>query len=386
MKRVLKVVVALLLPLSLAAQEKVSVFVYSPAPGDGLHIAVQEGGVWREAGRLCSSDYGTWGVEKKMYHPSVCRAQDGTWRLVFQVNDRAPLFAASYSRDLVNWRPQDYPFMSTKQCLEPVVFPNPDGTFDVYYKSSQGKRWTSVTPNFRDFAPDRASQIGDDAWVRDTAIVSGKCYEGNGFEISSMEWMKIEEYFRQSGEDWRKTDERMHDDAKNPVLPKEPVCATLDVDLSRQKSISDKLIGIFFEDISYAADGGLYAELIQNRDFEYSSRDHRGWTATTAWHSARPIQIENGHPLSANNPHYAIVTTDTLRNEGWDGIAVEKGKNYDFSMFVFAGGQKQDFQIMLIGQDGTILAKSKLKTQASDWQQYTTVLSAKKITNMNLVK
>ena len=377
MKRVLKVVVALLLPLSLAAQEKVSVFVYSPAPGDGLHIAVQEGDVWKKAGRLCSSDYGTWGVEKKMFHPSVCRAQDGTWRLVFQVNDRAPLFAASYSRDLVNWRPQDYPIMSTKQCLEPVVFPNPDGTFDVYYKSSQGKRWTSVTPNFRDFAPDRASQIGDDAWVRDTATVSGKCYEGNGFEISSMEWMKIEEYFRQSGEDWRKTNERMHDDAKNPVLPKEPVCATLDVDQSRQKSISDKLIGIFFEDISYAADGGLYAELIQNRDFEYSSRDHRGWTATTAWHSARPIEIENGHPLSANNPHYAIVTTDTLWNEGWDGIAVEKGKNYDFSMFVFAGGQKQDFQIMLIGQDGTILAKSKLKTQASDWQQYTTVLTAK---------
>ena len=377
MKRVLKVVVALLLPLSLAAQEKVSVFVYSPAPGDGLHIAVQEGAAWREAGRLCSSDYGTWGVEKKMFHPSVCRAQDGTWRLVFQVNDRAPLFAASYSRDLVNWRPQDFPIMSTKQCLEPVVFPNPDGTFDVYYKSSQGKRWTSVTPNFRDFAPDCASQIGDDAWVRDTATVSGKCYEGNGFEISSMEWEKIKEYFRQSGEDWRKTNERMHDDAKNPVLPKEPVSATLDVDLSRQKSISDKLIGIFFEDISYAADGGLYAELIQNRDFEYSSRDHRGWTATTAWHSARPIEIENGHPLSANNPHYAIVTTDTLWNEGWDGIAVEKGKNYDFSMFVFAGGQKQDFQIMLIGQDGTILAKSKLKTQAGDWQRYTTVLTAK---------
>jgi len=377
MKRVLKVVVALLLPLSLAAQEKVSVFVYSPAPGDGMHIAVQEGDVWREAGRLCSSDYGTWGVEKKMFHPSVCRAQDGTWRLVFQVNDRAPLFAASYSRDLVNWRPQDYPIMSTKQCLEPVVFPNPDGTFDVYYKSSQGKRWTSVTPNFRDFAPDRASQIGDDAWVRDTATVSGKCYEGNGFEISSMEWMKIEEYFRQSGEDWRKTNERMHDDAKNPVLPKEPVCATLDVDPSRQKTISDKLIGIFFEDISYAADGGLYAELIQNRDFEYSPRDHRGWTATTAWHSARPIQIENGHPLSANNPHYAIVTTDTLWNEGWDGIAVEKGKRYDFSMFVLGGGQEQDFMILLVSEDGTVLAKSKLKTAAGAWTQYATVLTAK---------
>ena len=78
MKRALKFVVALLLPASLTAQEKVPVFVYSPGPGDGLHIAVQDGSSWREAGRLCSSDYGTWGAEKKMFHPSVWRAQDGT--------------------------------------------------------------------------------------------------------------------------------------------------------------------------------------------------------------------------------------------------------------------------------------------------------------------
>ena len=125
------------------------IFVYSPGETRGLHIAIQENDAWREAGQLCSSDYGTWGAEKKMYHPSVCRASDGTWRLVFQVNDRAPLFAAAYSRDLVNWRPQDYPIMSTTKCLEPVVFSNPDGTFDIYYKSPQGKRWTSATPNFR---------------------------------------------------------------------------------------------------------------------------------------------------------------------------------------------------------------------------------------------
>ena len=132
--KLLTTVLALCSTLSLGAQVSTSrnVFIYSPGPGDGLHIAVQEGGSWRETGRLCSSDYGTWGAEKKMYHPSVCRAQDGTWRLVFQVNDRAPLFAAAYSRDLVNWRPQDYPIMSTTQCLEPVVFQNPDGTFDIY--------------------------------------------------------------------------------------------------------------------------------------------------------------------------------------------------------------------------------------------------------------
>ena len=359
------------------------VFVYSPGQGEGLHLARQQGSVWQHVGRLCSSDYGTWGAEKRMYHPSLCRAKDGTWRLVFQVNDHSPQFAAAYSRDLVNWRPQDYPIMSTKQCLEPVVFENPDGTFDIYYKSPKGKRWTSATPNFRDFTPDCASQISDDAWIRDTATVGDKLHEGNSFEISAMEWAKIEQHYRQSGEDWRKSNERMHDDAlPNSVLSSlpagSPLQATLTIDLSKQKAISDKLIGVFFEDISYAADGGLYAELIQNRDFEYTAKDHGGWNATTAWHSARPIEIATEHPLSPNNPHYALLwPQDTLWNEGWDGIAVEKGKKYDFSMYVLAGGQKQDFLIQLVGQDGQVLASSKLKTQAGNWQKYTTVLTAK---------
>ena len=49
------------------------------------------------------------------------------------------------------------------------------------------------------------------------------------------------------------------------------------------KAISPDLFGIFFEDINYAADGGLYAELVQNRSFEYSLSDHNGWNSFTAW-------------------------------------------------------------------------------------------------------
>ena len=112
------------------------VFIYSPDERGGLRIAVQEGEGWKDLGQLCSSDYGTWGAEKRMYAPSVCRASDGTWRLVFQVNDRSPQFAASYSRNLVNWRPQDYPIVSTRKCLKPVVRPTGKG-FEVTYESEQ---------------------------------------------------------------------------------------------------------------------------------------------------------------------------------------------------------------------------------------------------------
>jgi alpha-L-arabinofuranosidase len=352
------------------------VFIYSPDPGAGLHAAALEADGWRRIGTLCSSDYGTWGPEKKMHHPSVARAKDGTWRLVFQVNDRAPLFAAAYSRDLITWRPQDYPFVSTKNCLEPIVRENERGTFDIYFKSAAGKRRLTAQRDFRHFSADEPSQLADDAWQRDTATIEGHLRQGCLFEISEDEVAALRYHHQQQGLDYRLSTERMHDDAKNLSWLRDPVKATLTVDMGLQKPISDKLIGIFFEDISYAADGGLYAEMVQNRDFEYTAKDHGGWNATTAWHSSKPIEIATEHPLHPNNPHYALLWPDTLWNEGWDGMVVEKGKKYDFSMYVFAGGQKQDFLIQLVGQDGTLLAKSKLKTKASDWQQYSTVLTA----------
>ena len=367
---------AILLSMPLMAQQT-EVFIYSPSENAGLHIARHQADGWHEMGRLCSSDYGTWGAEKRMYHPTVCRAEDGTWRLVFQVNDHSPVFAAAYSRDLVNWRPQDYPRQSVRQCLEPVVCENGQGMFDIYYKSEQGRRHVVASADFRRFQPDEPTTMGDQAWQRDTATIDGRLQQGNLFVLNSDEMAQIEQHFAQSGRDWRASNERMHDDAKNLAWLRQSLTARLKVDMGSEKAISDKLIGIFFEDISYAADGGLYAEMVQNRDFEYTPKDHGGWNATTAWHSSRTIEISTDHPLHPNNPHYALLWNDTLWNEGWDGMVVETGKKYDFSMYVFAGGQKQDFLIQLVGQDGTVLAQSKLKTRASDWQQYATTLTAK---------
>ena len=371
--------IALLLMMAASesqAQDSKQVFIYCPNERAGLHIAQQMGEGWQELGQLCSSDYGSWGPEKRMYHPSLARAKDGSWRLVFQVNDRSPLFAAAYSKDLITWRPQDYPIMTTRQCLAPVVFGNPDGTFDIYFKTKGGdKRWTSATPNFRDFTPDRPSQIGDDAWLRDTATVGGQLVEGCLFEISENELNTIKNHFDRQTADWKMSQERMYNDDKNPFY-RFPVNATLFV-TNEEKTISDKLIGVFFEDISYAADGGLYAELIQNRDFEYVPKDHRGWNATTAWSCSKPITVVQVDPLSKNNPRYAVLGNDTIYNEGWDGIAVKQGSKYNFSMFVRNISDKKDFIIQLVDSNNVVIAQTSLKTQGKGWKQYEAVLTAK---------
>ena len=361
------------IPLCAKAQNE-RVFVYSPDERSGLHVAVQEGNGWHHLGQLCSSDYGPWGAEKRMYSPALCRAADGSWRLVFQVNDHAPCFAAAYSADLVHWRPQDYPRMEVSQCLAPVVRPAGDG-FEVLFTADGQLYRTLTSADFRLFSACERATDAKETIARQKAlsrnIVDGKKHEGQLFTVSSDEMGKIRDYFRKQDADNRLSQERMHDDRKNLSWLKTPVEATMDVDLTKEKTISDKLIGIFFEDISYAADGGLYAELIQNRDFEYSSKDHQGWTATTAWQSSRPIQISTEQPLSANNPHHALVTADTLWNEGWDGIAVQKGVRYIFSMFV--RGLKM-FTVQLCTTDGTVIAQSRLASNSNSWRRYEAVL------------
>ena len=154
--------------------------------------------------------------------------------------------------------------------------------------------------------------------------------------------------------------------------------ATLTVKPNEQKTISDKLVGVFFEDISYAADGGLYAELVQNRDFEYTAKDHRGWTSTTAWSTpAGSIDIRTDNPLSPNNSHYAVLGNQPIVNEGWDGIFVEQGKNYDFSVYARClDCKKKDILLSVVNEAGAVVASAKIRIQGSEWRRYGAVMQA----------
>lgn len=355
-----------------------SIFIYSPGEREGLHLAYYTFDQhWYDVGQLCSSDYSQWGREKRMYHPSVLHAKDGTWRLVFQVNDYAPCFAAAYSEDLLTWRPQDYPRMKEQGVLEPVMFQMDNGNIDIYFKTKDGsRRYVQATEDFRHFTESpEASTISDDAWLRDTATVNGKLREGNFFEVPKVHLDYITQYFDVMRQEGQLAGETMRDDSKRFAQLASPVKATLTVDASDSKAISDKLVGVFFEDISRAADGGLYAELMQNGDFEYTAADHGGWSATTAWKSSKPITIATDKPLSSNNPHYAVMQRDTLFNIGWEGIPGNQ-QCYDFSIFARTiDNAKNQLDVALVSPEGVVLAQDRLKIVGQQWKQYTLQLN-----------
>ncbi len=175
------------------------------------------------------------------------------------------------------------------------------------------------------------------------------------------------------------------------------------------KAISDELIGIFFEDISSSADGGLYAELLQNGSFEFSPAEKDGWGPGTAWKQVRP-----GHSLGYIQP-VSISTVDKsftspynsntmmrlhverarefydykgwrgfgLQNDGFDGISVKNGAKYDFSMRVANVGTAKQVRIALVepqgwGKDPKLLSDIIIDIPAggaNDWKEYTTTLT-----------
>ena len=167
------------------------------------------------------------------------------------------------------------------------------------------------------------------------------------------------------------------------------------------KAISDELIGIFFEDISSAADGGLYAELLQNGSFEFSPAERDGWGAGTAWKQIRPghslgtLQVRMDNPIHPNNPTYMRLHTERvkeyydykgwkgfgLENGGFNGISVKGGEKYNFSAFFRnIGKNAKQVRIALVepqgwGKDGKLLAEAYLDVNAANWQKVETVLT-----------
>lgn len=167
------------------------------------------------------------------------------------------------------------------------------------------------------------------------------------------------------------------------------------------KAISDELIGIFFEDISSSADGGLYAELVQNGSFEYSPAERDGWGAGTAWKQIRPghslgtLEVRKEGGIHPNNPTYMRLHVERvkeyydykgwkgfgLENEGFKGISVKAGVQYDFSAFLRNTGAAKQVRVVLgvpqgWGKDPKVLADATINVDSKEWKKYSAVLTA----------
>ena len=160
------------------------------------------------------------------------------------------------------------------------------------------------------------------------------------------------------------------------------------------KAISDHLIGIFFEDISHAADGGLNAELVQNGSFEYSPNERDGWGPGTAWKTVRhghslgyiqPVNSGFGSPTfmrlhTERVGHYYDYKGWTgfgIQNGGFDGISVKAGAAYDFSLRLRNhDGVKKQMRVVLTEPQGkgkpfTVLADDTVEISADAvWNAY----------------
>lgn len=147
------------------------------------------------------------------------------------------------------------------------------------------------------------------------------------------------------------------------------------------------LYGLFFEDLNHAADGGLYAELIQNRSFEFSPVDNAAYHGLTAWEKVEnggrvELAVLEGDAVSEKNPHYLeLNVTETgevgIQNLGFNsGIPLRNGARYDFTCYARRKtGNASHIAVSLRSADGRLY---QIKTfQLTDcWKKYETVFTS----------
>ncbi len=136
----------------------------------------------------------------------------------------------------------------------------------------------------------------------------------------------------------------------------------------RGPEVPKTLYGIFFEDINHSADGGIYPELVANRGFDWDNGSYRGWDHDFRGGAQARISLEWGRPVhEATASHVRIdaygASADRcvgLRNRGYHGMYVEKGKKYDLSFYVRGiDGYKGGVRVVL-ESDGRVLAEKRV--------------------------
>jgi alpha-L-arabinofuranosidase len=144
--------------------------------------------------------------------------------------------------------------------------------------------------------------------------------------------------------------------------------------------ISPTMWGVFFEDVNFGADGGLYAELVKNRSFEFPD-PLMGWIKLSPSLAKGDLSVRAESPLNANNPHYLRLQSEGtapfgISNEGFRGIGLHANETYVFSAQIRLLSGAPRVLVQLVGEDGTVLSEAKLTEISSRaWQKYTATLT-----------
>lgn len=165
--------------------------------------------------------------------------------------------------------------------------------------------------------------------------------------------------------------------------------ASITADFSaKQTPVSKNLFGIFYEDINYAADGGLYGEMVQNRSFEFGASNQ---SSTTGWKdkinisgekSTSRLKANKKDGLNANNPTFATFTAkaagDGFSNKGYKGMYFEAGKTYPGSVYLRSTDGTVQSLTVTIGADdtGAKTASTKITGITNQWKKYEFSLTA----------
>ena len=161
--------------------------------------------------------------------------------------------------------------------------------------------------------------------------------------------------------------------------------ATLTVEVDKPvHAISPTLYGIFFEDINCSADGGLYAELIRNRNFEDSDKPD-SWSVVSSGQAAVDIAVDSTQPVSPKNPRSLKVQITNpggnlagVANNGFWGIGLRSGQKYELS-FLARGGEGFTGPLVatLESGDGVVYAQAKTAAPTSQWKPFKFTLTSK---------
>lgn len=162
------------------------------------------------------------------------------------------------------------------------------------------------------------------------------------------------------------------------LMAQEPI---LEIDASNyQAEIAPTMYGIFFEDINFAADGGLYAELVKNRSFEFTL-PKMGWLEPNSdrhsYNSESGISMVVQQSIKATNTNFLRVQVTNAKgyeliNEGFRGMGIKKNESYDFSISCANPLGITKIIAEIIDEDKKVIGSTSIEPRIGQWTSYET--------------